>query len=399
MIPTEKEWLSGTSNSLFLRLDKRGSRLKALDDAIRAYHLNRNAATHAAVGVAWAAWKDNHKELLMREGNARNKNAMLDLLAAEFSPDDLDNIKNCSMSRVKLNFLVKPIGFPANAEAIEEARIDKALLDAQGVLRITVVQLERLEGATRANVRSWFGAKAVPNELLTRFKQLQDHMESKLKRNETPLEIRWDSREDVVASTVHGQHYISFGRDFFDDRLTVPGWNLSGKPVPKAPDYVDQVRRVMADMEKFDAEMNLLIGLESTLAQSGVTVSYCMKRPKDIFPKVAWAAVQEMDLDGDSAREVAYARVKKRRVDHDARGAALKDDRKTSGVKASASGVIVHEMTHMVLGTDDVKTALGKGNLHCYGPSLCMHLASTNPDLAFKNADNYRLFAESCQFE
>jgi len=32
-------------------------------------------------------------------------------------------------------------------------------------------------------------------------------------------------------------------------------------------------------------------------------------------------------------------------------------------------------------------------------PGLCLHLAKLKPDDAFNNADNYRLFAECCQFD
>jgi DNA repair ATPase RecN len=87
MIPTLDDWLEGTSKG---RFSTRGTRLKALDSAIRDYHKSRSAKTRDAVGEAWETWKKNHAEIFGREGSKRNKNAMLDLLEAEFSPSGLE---------------------------------------------------------------------------------------------------------------------------------------------------------------------------------------------------------------------------------------------------------------------------------------------------------------------
>jgi hypothetical protein len=48
-------------------------------------------------------------------------------------------------------------------------------------------------------------------------------------------------------------------------------------------------------------------------------------------------------------------------------------------------GVIIHEMTHIVLGTED----------HVYGKTECRTLASTNPRQARENADNFEYFSEA----
>lgn len=48
-------------------------------------------------------------------------------------------------------------------------------------------------------------------------------------------------------------------------------------------------------------------------------------------------------------------------------------------------GVIIHEMTHIVLGTDD----------HKYGKADCRALASTNPGQARENADNFEYYSEA----
>jgi hypothetical protein len=67
----------------------------------------------------------------------------------------------------------------------------------------------------------------------------------------------------------------------------------------------------------------------------------------------------------------------------------------TSGVYAqdSTGGVIIHELTHAICGTDDVQY---KGYT-TYGPDLCQQLAREKPQLAVHNADNYEYLCENYQ--
>lgn len=69
----------------------------------------------------------------------------------------------------------------------------------------------------------------------------------------------------------------------------------------------------------------------------------------------------------------------------------------TSGVYAedSTGGVIIHELTHAICGTDDIKY---KGYT-TYGPDLCKQLATEKPMLAVNNADNYEYLCENYQTE
>lgn len=66
-----------------------------------------------------------------------------------------------------------------------------------------------------------------------------------------------------------------------------------------------------------------------------------------------------------------------------------------SGVYAldSAGGVIIHELTHAICGTDDVDY---KGE-ETYGTVLCKRLATERPDLAITNADSYEYLCENYQ--
>ncbi|MGB7760977.1 MAG: M35 family metallopeptidase [Bryobacteraceae bacterium] len=60
----------------------------------------------------------------------------------------------------------------------------------------------------------------------------------------------------------------------------------------------------------------------------------------------------------------------------------LKDGRDSSD---NPLGVILHELTHLFIGTED----------HKYGQTKCKQLAISAPDLAAMNADNYEYYAES----
>ena len=58
--------------------------------------------------------------------------------------------------------------------------------------------------------------------------------------------------------------------------------------------------------------------------------------------------------------------------------------------KDSKMGTIVHELSHVLADTDDVKL---KGN-KSYGQDACLFLAKENPEKAVCNADNYEYFSE-----
>ncbi|MFH0844667.1 MAG: M35 family metallo-endopeptidase, partial [Pseudomonadota bacterium] len=58
--------------------------------------------------------------------------------------------------------------------------------------------------------------------------------------------------------------------------------------------------------------------------------------------------------------------------------------------KISVAGVIVHETSHNVVNTKDIK----KDSVTMYGPSFCAWLALHHPEDATNNADSYRLYCE-----
>jgi hypothetical protein len=76
-------------------------------------------------------------------------------------------------------------------------------------------------------------------------------------------------------------------------------------------------------------------------------------------------------------------------VDIDAKRNALSSAFKDDYVIAY-EGTIVHELSHLVVGTDDIKVE----GVTMYGYNLCRFLASKAPAKAIKNADCYRLFCD-----
>jgi hypothetical protein len=67
----------------------------------------------------------------------------------------------------------------------------------------------------------------------------------------------------------------------------------------------------------------------------------------------------------------------------------------TSGVynQDSTGGVLIHELSHAICGTDDV---VYRG-VQTYGHVACQQLAGANPDLAVHNADSYEYLCENYQ--
>lgn len=62
----------------------------------------------------------------------------------------------------------------------------------------------------------------------------------------------------------------------------------------------------------------------------------------------------------------------------------------------SVGGVLVHELSHNICGTDDHENQDGT---EVYGVGDCMSLANKNPELAWYNADNIEYFSEDVVYK
>ena len=409
MIPTLADWKAGTA----VTRRWRSKEMEAIDTAIANYYLLKTAASHDAVGAAWAKWKAVHvTEVKTLLGNKRNAAGVLEILEAEFAVVAGPAVPiQGKISRIALGFpAVRPAGFANIVDQFARDRIDKAFVDAQAVLRTTLRQLDRGGSEMTTQVTNWFGKPAKSADLRGRYEKLLEHIDTQLKGIEPPLEVRWSS-DNEIAATGFGQRWMSFGARFFDDTYTVPSFAVGGKPKVK-PDYVASALAVAA---KYDA----LVALEDILKKvalwaraPGATLLECA---------TAWRADAKSKLMRDSvgldynsvgammadaekggflrtaSKQATLTAVAAAEIKRAADLALLYADPATS-TKATASGAVIHELTHMVLNTKDQQSPMFKAALKCYGAGQSLYLASVDPDLAWENADNYRLFAECVSF-
>ncbi len=397
MIPALKDWLDGTS----VMGRSRSSELQRLDNAIRDYHAARTAEKREAIGAAWKAWKQGHtSETKIWFVNKRNKAGLFEILEAEFAPAGLTSSQPLAMSRLTLNFTAKPPGFANVDDDLMRDRIDKAFIDAQGVLRTVLRRLGRGDAETVANVRLWFGATS-PGTLAERYEKLQAHMEHSLKRGKTPLEIRFDDTPKNTASTAYEAKHMSFGPVFFDDDKTVPSANLAGKPMPP-PDYLIKAKALIAEWDALNAANTIYDLVRSDWGKDAATLGDHVlalgKKGHHGTSQQIRANLDKLGFSMKLGKDEARAKAATDKQRNSDRKDEMLRAAQANSFAVSASGVVIHELTHMVLDTDDLTSPLFATPTPCYGAGLCLHLASQSAENALKNADNYRLFAECCLF-
>lgn len=399
MIPTLQEWKDGTY--VFWRTG-RSTELKAVDTAIANYQALRNQANRDLVGVAWSNWKAAHtnagKDL---KNNKRNGKNLFALLEAEFNPASTELQTIGAISRWNLTLpALRPIGF-VTPDDIASERIDKAIVDAQSVLQIVHARLVKGDPDTLNQVKIWFGDTPL-NNIRDRFTQLAEKARNGFKSNDTPLEVRWSTEAGLSAATGFNQKWMTFGPQFFDDEATFSGTNLAGRPI--APQsHIEDMRAIASAFTAPGERKNKLEELEKWCKQPGATFRDCVAAQhkaysfdyEDTDTMLAYAA--PLGVRAEMTRDVARNAIQVNLAATKAEIAPLNQrylDR--MALKCTASGIIIHELTHMLFQTEDHLSPLSTA-MKCYGPALCLDLAATYPNLAYSNADNYRLFAECCQ--
>jgi hypothetical protein len=399
MIPTLKDWTDGTA--VFGRF--RSDELKAVDRAITAYQAERNEANRNVVGAAWSHWKYVHVSTLKTlVANKRNSKNLFALLDAEFNLASTATPTIGAISRWKLTFPdTRPPGFANIDDTSARARIDMAIVDAQSVLQVVNERLRRADSDTVAQVRQWFGTTPLA-DLRERFAKLGEKAGSGFK-GDTPLEVQWSTNASETAATGNNAKWMKFGTPFFDDNKTFSGIKLGGRPAAPAS-HITELRAIAASYADGPKQTKAMLAEVAVwLEKPGATLGECadkvFARRTMSFPSLkammgpALAAGFTAAMSkADAARKLASAEA----ANSATVGALNTRYLEIVDLKCTASGTIIHELTHMLFNTEDHASPLSP-SMKCYGVALCSHLASVDPAMAFSNADNYRLFAECCQ--
>lgn len=264
----------------------------------------------------------------------------------------------------------------------------------------------------------WFGDTPI-GKLKKQFEVLLDHMACRMNNGLDKVKLQYNETTDeanqgIAHVKVKGGNTdtIWFSAGFFSDDKVVPLMGLLGAPLPKdehvkqtldAARHQAELRDELHMWNRINSWVQMATRGEMTLHEAIAEKFEVMSKrslggPKPVLQD--WLDLCErakLKLDGpcSTARQIAPVRqdALKRQIDaQDHAGLGI-----NHGFKISSAGVVLHEMTHLVLRTEDVERQefVGKEK-RSYGPVRCAALASMSPAEAFNNADSYRLFAESC---
>ena len=397
---------------------RRSKELEALDKAILKFETDRSPQARFGVEAAFLKWKSVHSQAMTGvESHRRNAHGLLRALDLEFAESVAPLTPSAqSISRIRAHWPdnKRPPGAANVSDHMVRDRIDKAFVDTQVVLRSVVSSLERGGPDVTRLVHQWFGANATLTGVCASFDRIRLALNRYRDAGDAELEIRWPDRETdtAVAATGPGASYMQFGAKFFNDDLVVPATSLTARP-GATPENLVTLRELGVEVGRRTGERAAHDNARRILDKA---------RPSDNLGAAAqrvWDDDYLGDLQAPPARNTSYQDLMRQlaevgykatdpleaarerlttqvlRLDRERQRA---NDRYTAmgPVKYSASGVVIHELTHMVLRTEDVTSPTVVG-MTCYGPFLCMDLAQVSSNEALKNADNYRLLAESLQ--
>jgi hypothetical protein len=409
VIPSLNDWMEGTKVSG----RKRSADLATLDAAIGAYHQDRGRDSRKQVKAAWLAWKAKHAKTEAKLfDNKRNASGLLEVLNAEFVGVSALPQRVGAMSRVALAFPdKKPSGFSNCDENRLADRIDKAFVDAQAVLRIVTGRLVRGGPDVDELVTLWFGS-ATRNEVLDAFNRVQDFLTTRLRGNNgTTIKIEWildpDKAGTIAAVPTLIPDTMQFYTLFFDNEITITTGRFTSAPKPD-PERLQVIKGFADKRNALQKKLDALGRLDRICLRDGHTFGACIERSAQKSGQGTFQFNRQLKEDE------AFYKFPRDKTPAETRIAiakaqdAVNDDveqltalfPKAKKMLATTSGVVIHELSHMVLGTEDLPSpTLHGGGFKCYGPGLCSFLAAERPSQAIKNADNFRLFAECCQFD
>lgn len=288
-------------------------------------------------------------------------------------------------------------------------QLDDAFAVSSNVLDLTIRGVTASRWFDNVYKKRWFGSaknsKIIENLLA---------MRARIHAGK-PLDIVF-TPEDVWGKGGVGQATMSLGRNFFNSDQTKPTSDLACNFVTNDGE-ISKTRKILRDYDVVSKELDDLSAVEAALVENEKPKpkgydpridnvgDFCADYLSAVLPDQRTKKKQVVDgfrrnlgvkaeadpkefLKGIQARQKL---VKKERI------GIVKCQGRLSESEMTNFGVVIHELSHIVLGTDDLPaTAAGceTDRQKCYGLLLCQMLAEHSPADALRNADNYRLLAE-----
>ncbi|MDC0748007.1 M35 family metallo-endopeptidase [Polyangium mundeleinium] len=245
---------------------------------------------------------------------------------------------------------------------IAEAGFAKAnILDAFETAKFVLGKAKLLLDAGQCNAayQRWFG----PMEA-SRYNTVKGNISNLvLAAHAKPVVIRYLATPDFGSTEKQTFQQYSGKRE----ALIALGDKFFGANAGRRP------RSNVYDLATYSVAVNNVMELNEAKAKAEADVLKQAQKLADVAKQteVMEAGFKKIEADIDTKRKALVA--------------AFKDD-----YVMGYTGVIVHELSHHVAGTIDVKA----DEVTMYGYNLCRYLAAKSPATAIKNADNYRLFCD-----
>jgi hypothetical protein len=290
-------------------------------------------------------------------------------------------------------------------EGVVSARVNAAVRVGNEAMAAAIRDLKGRHPAALGHAQRWFG-DGTSAQLLKNLQALHARSTDPMR----PIFLEYEV-QDVWGTSHSSSRSINFGRKFFDDAHTLPTSRL-GREYIANDEQVRNVREVTREYElvtrrllnleairsqlAFASRGDTLADIASVFAQEKVDLGQAKGRSAPQVRDEILADVRALGLadtdDGAAIRgklTAADARI-------EADKAALRQRQGDFAVmEVTGFGCYVHELSHMVLGTQDLDSAVvGAPGQKVYGPLLCQMLAQEKPQQALDNADNYRHFIE-----
>ncbi len=286
-------------------------------------------------------------------------------------------------------------------------RINKAVSVGIDSIRESIKKIEANDKQCQELVLRWFGDGATA-KLLANFKKMLARATDPM----NPIFIQYEVK-DVWGTSHANSRSINLGKKFFSDEFTLPTSKLGSEYIAN-DEQVQNVKQVTAANSLLKARQFTFGLLENELKYANGSdkfadaIASCAADGKEhnknelahlsleqytrqLTEHALWFDLNPDDTVNVTKGKLAAARAKAQRE----KDRLIASQGDLSLMEVTAFGAFVHELTHMVLGTQDLDAkCIDAPGQQVYGPLLCQMVASKDANLALNNADNYRHFVE-----